>query len=50
METFPLESLSVEEAMKQQFKLVDIITKHFTGEEFLSAGDLGVVKGLNKPR
>ncbi|MGL5054074.1 MAG: aminotransferase class V-fold PLP-dependent enzyme [Fusobacteriaceae bacterium] len=50
MNTFPLESITLKEAMKKQFKVVDIITKYFTGEEILTRGDLGVVKGLNKPR
>lgn len=49
MNTYPLEAMSIEEAKKMQFKLVDIITKNFNGSEILSLGDLGVVKGLNKP-
>lgn len=48
--TFPLECLSWEEAKELQFKLVDTITRHFTGTEFLSMGDLGVVPGLGQPR
>lgn len=50
MEAFPLKSLSIEEAMKLQFRLVDCITKQFSGDEILTRGDLGVVKGLNQPR
>ncbi len=49
MRTYPLCSLSVEEAMKRQFRVVDCITKEFEGHEFLNRGDLGVVMGLNKP-
>ena len=49
MQTFPLKSLNIEEAKKKQFKLVDIITKHMTGTESLTLGDLGVTLGLNKP-
>lgn len=49
METYPLQSIDIEEAKKKQFKLVDEITKEFSGKEFLSTGDLGVVPGLNKP-
>lgn len=49
METTPLSSMSLEEAQERQFQLVDIITKHFRGDEILSLGDLGVVRGLNKP-
>lgn len=49
MKTYPLESISLEEAMQKQFKLVDEITKEFKGSEFLNLGDLGVVSRLNKP-
>lgn len=49
MRTFPLESINLEEAKKLQFKLVDITTSKFRGSEILSLGDLGVVKGINKP-
>lgn len=48
--TYPLESISVEEALKKQFCLVDIMTRHFSGNELLSRGDLGVVPGLNQPK
>lgn len=50
MKAFPLKSLSIEEAMKLQFKLVDSITNQFSGDEILTRGDLGVVKGLNQPK
>ncbi len=50
MTTYPLESITLEEAKRKQFKLIDIITKKFRGSEILTRGDLGVVKGLNKPR
>ncbi|EOG03999.1 hypothetical protein SKQ_01708 [Enterococcus faecium EnGen0171] len=50
MESFPLKSLSIKEAMKLQFKLVDSITTHFSGHEILTRGDLGVVKGVNQPK
>lgn len=49
MQAYPLQSLTIEEAMKLQFKVVDCITKEFEGHEFLNRGDLGVVMGLNKP-
>lgn len=49
MQTYPLDSLTVAEAKGLQFKLVDIITKHFQGREVLSLGDLGLVAGQNKP-
>ena len=50
MRTFPLEFLTLDEAKGLQFKIVDTITRHFTGTEFLSMGDLGVVPGLGRPR
>lgn len=49
MQTYPLKSITIEEAKEKQFNLVDEITKEFSGTEFLSQGDLGVVPGLNKP-
>ncbi|MGL4968832.1 MAG: aminotransferase class V-fold PLP-dependent enzyme, partial [Fusobacteriaceae bacterium] len=49
MKTYPLESISLGEAKDKQFKLIDIITRYFKGNEILTRGDLGVVKGLNKP-
>lgn len=49
MVTYPLRSLSLEEAMHLQFKVVDCITREFPGHEILTRGDLGVVPGLNKP-
>ncbi len=49
MELHPLESMTLSEAKKVQFRIVDIITKYFTGKEVLSLGDLGVVPGINKP-
>lgn len=49
MKTYPLHSISLDEAKKLQFKIIDTITKYFDGREVLSLGDLGVVKGLNKP-
>lgn len=48
--TYPLESIGYEEAFQKQFRLVDEISRHFKGSEFLSRGDLGVVRGLNQPR
>ena len=41
---------SLEQAKQLQFKVIDAVTRNFQGEEVLSLGDLGVVKGLNKPR
>ncbi|GAA0357148.1 PLP-dependent transferase [Alkalibacterium iburiense] len=50
MKTWPLTSISLEEATQKQFKLVDSITKYFNGSDILTRGDLGVVPGLNRPR
>ena len=49
MKTFPLQSLSIQEAMQTQFRLVDAITRHFSGDDILTCGDLGVKEGLNRP-
>lgn len=49
METYPLKSLSIEEATALQFSLVDEITNVFPGSDILTRGDLGVAKNLNKP-
>lgn len=49
IETYPLKSITLEEAKQLQFRLVDIITKHFTGTEILTLGDLGVIPEFNKP-
>lgn len=49
MKTWPLESLTLEEAAQKQFEFVDSVTKYFSGETMLTRGDLGVVPGLNKP-
>ncbi len=49
MKTYPLKSISIEEAYQKQFKLVDCITKHFKGDESLTRGDLGVHQPGNKP-
>lgn len=49
MKTYPLGSITLEDAKGFQFRLIDTITRHFNGSEVLSLGDLGVVKGLNKP-
>lgn len=48
--TYPLESIGYEEALQKQFSLVDEITRQFKGSEILMRGDLGVVRGLNRPR
>jgi hypothetical protein len=49
MKVYPLETINLQEAKKLQFNLIDIITRHFSGTEILTLGDLGVVQGINKP-
>ncbi|MEC5425214.1 aminotransferase class V-fold PLP-dependent enzyme [Virgibacillus sp. C22-A2] len=44
-----LPSLTIKEAQQLQFKLVDNMSKHFTGDQFLSLGDLGVSPRYKKP-
>ena len=50
METYPLKSITVEEATELQFALVDAVTKEFKGSEILTRGDLGIVPGFNQPK
>ncbi|GEB53618.1 aminotransferase class V-fold PLP-dependent enzyme [Streptomyces cacaoi] len=47
--TFPLPTVSVEDATARQFRLLECTAAHFTGEE-LFAADAGVVPGLGRPR
>ena len=49
MKTYPLYSRTVEEATELQFKIVDSATRRFEGHQVLDLGDLGVVRGTNKP-
>ncbi|QBH97707.1 aminotransferase class I/II-fold pyridoxal phosphate-dependent enzyme [Limnobaculum zhutongyuii] len=49
MKTYPLQSMTMLQAQQQQFRLVDIICRHFPGSDFLTQGDLGLVPGLNQP-
>lgn len=49
MKTWPLDSLSVEEAAELQFSVVDAITRHFSGDEFLNLGGLGIEGPEGKP-
>lgn len=49
MKVYPIETMDIEKAKEFQFRLVDIIHRHFRGDEFLNAGDYGVVPGIGKP-
>ncbi|WP_337969801.1 aminotransferase class V-fold PLP-dependent enzyme [Virgibacillus salexigens] len=44
-----LPTLTVPEAQQLQFKFVHCMSKHFTGHQFLSMGDLGVAPRYKKP-
>lgn len=50
METYPLKSLTIKEAINLQHRLVDTIQKEFKGRELLEAGDYGLDPDLNQPR
>ena len=50
MKTYPLQSMTMDQAQQKQFRLVDIICQHFPGSDFLTQGDLGLVPGLNQPQ
>ncbi len=50
MKTYPLQSISIDEAKEKQFNLVDEICREFSGSEFLTTGDLGIIPGVNKPK
>lgn len=47
--TYPLESLTVEQAKELQFRMIECITHNFTGKEILNRGDLGVALDINMP-
>ncbi len=49
METYPLRSLTLEEAMELQFRVIDSITREFEGSQSLSRGDLGLSRETGKP-
>ncbi len=48
--TYPLTPLSIEKAMQAQFRLVDIISKHFPNSSLLSNGDIGLTPKIAKPQ
>ena len=49
MKTYPLESISLEQATQKQFRMIDCITRNFTGTEILTRGDLGIHQPENEP-
>lgn len=42
-----LSAMSIEQASEYQFHLVDVMTRYFTGTEFLNLGSVGVNKSLH---
>lgn len=48
--THPLPQLTLDEAQVYQFRLVDLLHRHFNGREALEAGDYGAPPGLGRPR
>lgn len=50
MKVYPLPVLSVAQAQAKQFRLIDMITRHFRGHEVLQTGDLGLAAGFGKPK
>ena len=49
MNAYPLESITLEQAMEKQFRLLDCMTRCFSGAESLTRGDLGVHQPGNEP-
>ncbi len=49
MKTYPLNSLTLDEAQQKQFAIVDAICRHFPGASFLAGGDLGITPALKQP-
>jgi hypothetical protein len=47
--TFPLPTVSLEEAVQQQFRLLECVAAHFEGQQLFET-DAGVVPGLGRPR
>lgn len=48
--THPLPQLTLDEAQTYQFRLVDLLHRHFNGREALEAGDYGAPPGLGRPK
>ncbi len=50
MKFYPLQTMSLEEAMAAQFRLVETIHQHFSGSEFMIAGDYGLRPQGGRPQ
>lgn len=44
-----LTHMTIDEAKEKQFRLVSAIAREFTGNQFLSQGDVGVVPDWGRP-
>ena len=49
MKVYPLQSISLKQAIENQYRMIDCITRNFKGYEVLSRGDLGVHQPENQP-
>lgn len=49
MNTYPLEILDVSAARAMQFRLVEVIARHFDGQSILQAGDYGLHSSTKRP-
>lgn len=49
MKTYPIHTMSINEAKEMQFRLVDCIHQVIPGGEFLQMGDLGVTRTMGAP-
>jgi hypothetical protein len=48
-QTFPLDTVPLEAAVRQQFRLLECTARHFEGQQLFES-DMGVVPGLGRPR
>ncbi|MFH8408172.1 aminotransferase class V-fold PLP-dependent enzyme [Streptomyces sp. NPDC018019] len=47
--TFPLPTVALEDAVANQFRLMECVARHFEGQQLFEA-DAGIVPGLGRPR
>src|SRR4051794_34160508 len=50
LQCFPIQQMSTDEALQVQFRLVDLLHRHFSGTELLQGGDFGMAPGYGRPR
>lgn len=49
MQAYPLTQIDLNQAIEKQFKIVDIITQHFSDNSIFNLGDLGLHPQFKKP-